>query len=416
MSKKTNIGGKSPSREYGRRPYVGGGDYMDMARSVTNKAVMDKRLEPHSEMQKPYAADDGYPEQEHYYPSLPGLGRLDLDFPSGSVTGHLVPIVPDIPNPTLPIVANKPGDAPCAYCVLTCYDSIVSDCDTDEAWCKPSIWCSYYPYPGNDGVQWGIQVTKGHVVSYNDKKWPNPTTPAIYIKFDPDIEEHKLVVTFMDMTGKVCFRHLTISCGCNCATADTFEFVAGSPPDTMVKNTSEVVYAQGGCPPFTWGTPGTGYSWATPTTIVTHAGGVTSNTLTCVDGTCGVNFAAYATVSITDNCGSNISAEIRNTAGGWYKIGSDVGTSVSACSPHGACPAANIEIISGYQKWILKPHGWCYKEPATWNALGAGQAYPPCGSPGDCAPGTCVGGCVGGDCFIQQFAYCEWGCSGSACY
>lgn len=94
-----------------------------------------------------------------------------------------------------------------------------------------------------------------------------------------------------------------------------FAFDDGSTPDTIVKNSSITVYVTGGCPPFTFATSSLGY---------TFNGGVqsyeTNNrfvTLSCVNGTCGTNFAVTCSLTITDDCNSIVSVTIRNTSGKW---------------------------------------------------------------------------------------------------
>lgn len=69
MGRKTNKKVLPIAREYGHRPEMkfGEGDYVDMARALTNRASWNIFLEKHSEFEKPYY-DLEYPEMQHFHP------------------------------------------------------------------------------------------------------------------------------------------------------------------------------------------------------------------------------------------------------------------------------------------------------------------------------------------------------------
>jgi len=68
-------------KEYFRKPYISK-SYADMMKRVPNAAEWERRVQPHSEMEKPYKGDN-YSEMQHYYPTnhLPGADYPDM--PSG---------------------------------------------------------------------------------------------------------------------------------------------------------------------------------------------------------------------------------------------------------------------------------------------------------------------------------------------
>ena len=76
---------------------------------------------------------------------------------------------------------------------------------------------------------------------------------------------------------------------CQCPPTVAFEFDDANTSDTITSGGSIDVYVKGGCPPFTWGDPGTGYSWAYGEDVQGVPGSkqtkTRSNQLICSSGT-----------------------------------------------------------------------------------------------------------------------------------
>ena len=146
---------------------------------------------------------------------------------------------------------------------------------------------------------------------------------------------------------------------CTCGVDPVLAFDDANTSDTIVKNNSITVYVTGGCPPFTWAAPGTGYSWASGETTARE------NVLSCVDGACGAQFAAYATVTVTDKCTDSFTTYIRNTSGQWNYAGFRSG----GYSSDGNCVASNPPSpryhygVSNMERWEFNVNNDCNKNP-----------------------------------------------------
>jgi hypothetical protein len=62
-----------------------------MARTVTDKAMLDSRVYKHSEFKKPYKGDS-YENMESEFTGFPGIGDMSFDFPWST------PIIPNLDN------------------------------------------------------------------------------------------------------------------------------------------------------------------------------------------------------------------------------------------------------------------------------------------------------------------------------
>jgi len=147
------------------------------------------------------------------------------------------------------------------------------------------------------------------------------------------------------------------------------------------------------CPDYTWTVSGTGY---TLNKAVTE-NDLETVTLTSAGGTCGVNYGAVATVTVTDKCGLSTTAEIRNTGGKWIASG----TICSAANSTGTyinhdCGSPNYSafIIEGDEAWNVactQNYGACWQTPGlTCWGIGSDNCNcvdpPPCGNPHECVP------------------------------
>jgi hypothetical protein len=93
---------------------------------------------------------------------------------------------------------------------------------------------------------------------------------------------------------------------CGGPTGSGFIFNDAATPDTIAKDSSIQVYVTDGCPPFTWDTDSTGYSFTEATTTSGE------NTLNCADGTCGNEYAPVCGIQVTDVCLTTIGFSIDN--------------------------------------------------------------------------------------------------------
>jgi len=180
-----------------------------------------------------------------------------------------------------------------------------------------------------------------------------PTDANITIKID-----------FKDVYGNTCSDTETIRTAgcCDDPATPAFTFDDASTADVVAPGGQITVYVTGGCPPFTWSVNDLGFSFAQVQT------NTRANALSLDAGTCGVNYSAYGTVTITDDCGSTATAAIRSTGGKWTVLAAmDVGilqdgnpchglaTGYSGSCTYGkACNAwgSDIEIIQGKYKWL----------------------------------------------------------------
>jgi hypothetical protein len=171
---------------------------------------------------------------------------------------------------------------------------------------------------------------------------------------------------------------------CECVGAKP-TIVASS--ETIVKGGSITLSVTGGCPPYTWSTSSKGYS------LTYNKDGTV--TLSCTTGTCGTNYAVYATVTVMDNCGVPDTIVIRNTAGTWKE--QKIIVSNNACTQCGSnCGGGTScsglvdpeDIIVGKEKWAIDIQAFAWWHCAginllpcwTWN----GPNHPPCGEAGVC--------------------------------
>jgi len=204
---------------------------------------------------------------------------------------------------------------------------------------------------------------------------------------------------------------------------DIFEFDYENTPDTIAKNSSIEIYITGGYRPFTFATSSNGYNFEGEASYKTRD---RNATLFCVDGTCGVDFDVTCNLTVTDGCGNEVEAVIRNTAGEWVSI-----ETVWAHAPfHGGAASCNYyeapdRIIVGDEAWGVTAYGWKtdsapYNNCDTYTGWGTvvwegGTNFPPAGEAGACwnayladAPGICCSKTRGPS--ILRYSYYKWSC------
>jgi hypothetical protein len=180
-----------------------------------------------------------------------------------------------------------------------------------------------------------------------------------------------------------------------------------------------------GCFPFeyTWQVQGTGYSLSKATTN----GDLDHTILTVAGGTCGVQYSAYATITVWDSCDNTETIAVRNEVGTWgqplyewYVRCQCTGSECQSCWSWSYCqstaPGCNLhwndmtEDVVGHRRWITThwhcncaagcggsstimrwcgaPDGSIYEVPGT-NGLVKDEYCPPgCPSPFDCQIGA----------------------------
>uniref|UniRef100_A0A6M3IZ88 Uncharacterized protein n=1 Tax=viral metagenome TaxID=1070528 RepID=A0A6M3IZ88_9ZZZZ len=170
------------------------------------------------------------------------------------------------------------------------------------------------------------------------------------------------------------------------------------------------------CPPYTWQVSGLGYSLSKATTD----NDLETNVLSLAGGTCGVNYGAVGTVTVTDKCGETYVVKIRATgtdanAPSWVQVEYIVATTpTSRCSNYGTClwtPSSVETVISGSGKWNIAHAGQCLRSGTTvWNG---GSYPPPCGQPMACGGEvtTCDTGGYPCTCYCSNYVYYTWVCT-----
>jgi hypothetical protein len=150
-----------------------------------------------------------------------------------------------------------------------------------------------------------------------------------------------------------------------------------------------------GCPPYEWQVDGEGYSLSKSTTI----GDFDVTVLSVVGGTCGLNYDAYATITVADQCSATDAVIIRNTGGEWRAIDYRAET---CPNNDGICGTGQVV----YGEYIYHVTCSCWHLPYSTCPNLCDIPYPPCLENGYHLPGG-----------PSQVLRCKWGCStqGSPC-
>lgn len=204
-----------------------------------------------------------------------------------------------------------------------------------------------------------------------------------------------------------------------CGGAEPMTWDTENNPETIVADSSEDIFILDGLGPFQWSVSGLGYTLDAEETTERQNG------LTCAAGTCGVDYDAVATITVTDACGGDVTADIRNTAGGWVlneTVNSNPRRGVSPCGLGGTgSNSINLDVIVGDEKWNIRILDTftqvCAACPYTASWVWDGGAHhPPCGSAYGCTVTYWVQFLVDAYCATNhelntlRYRYYQWGC------
>jgi len=250
------------STNYGRKPYIPGDydDHKELMNRPSRYAMEMQRESPRSQEDKPYTEDTGdYQAMEHWAP---------LPFPLRPAAINLQ-IRPASPGPV-----PGPGDwdvPTLESCFITC-KSPGRDC-TDPVKCRPGVsagsWIDYLStvvtievfINGAPHTDWVLIPSLPDPLRINapTEGWTlNPPGPGDLV----DVILRNKVTGLIECNSIL----VNISCeeeACSCDVGEGYVAVAidtGSTSETIAAEGSITIYATNGCPPYTWGVSGTGYS------------------------------------------------------------------------------------------------------------------------------------------------------------
>ena len=127
-----------------------------------------------------------------------------------------------------------------------------------------------------------------------------------------------------------------------CECQKGLEWDSDNNPETISGGSSVDIFVLNGLAPYTWSVSGNGYSVLVPET---NAG---ANTISCIEGTCGIDYDVSVSVTITDSCGNTANGTLRNASGQWVLI--------DECDPEAWDGAGVVELIDGIYKY---QDDWC---------------------------------------------------------
>lgn len=312
-------------QDYGVQPNLKKKDesFIEFIQRTTWFEAMTKALQRHSEFMQPWK--DDYPQMEYSYPH---------------------PFVPDTP-------AEKRTPEELGYsvpCIISCFAPLYCDepvkCHMSVYQCPPGVgwidciaaqqWSAYAVLGGNPtGQALGLEVVPERVYPLEISavgEWPSVpgNTPV------------NLIVSGRDAVGNVCETDVRVFCydrsPCDCDEADTFEVDEANSDETIAEGGTATVTVTGGCPHYTWSVSGTGYS-----IVPDGASNLMVATVTSASGTCGTHYGTYATVTITDACGTSVTWVIRNTTDTSWKTCSS-GSGNCGFPVSGTCDAGYTDI------------------------------------------------------------------------
>jgi hypothetical protein len=300
-----------------RRPYLGLKDSIaTLFKAETRYLKESNQVESASE--KPYLDQD--------------RAKMHFDMPKWDWPAwHLNPWKPQkwgfgkgVKGGALPI----PG---CPGCAL--YADPSFDCVKDPVEIHAGIWCTNTPGASTDrmmtkkskgpGSTAGVKVAGvaagdttleiyaqvGRIKEISIGSWAS-IGPSASVWVDPQVPQHTICGRMVDGAGSVCIACTDVTCAvCNCASPPS-PFSIVSYDSTITPGGTAYVTVTGGCGPYTFTVAGTGY---------TVVGSGATGTVTSANGTCGVNYGVYVTVTVKDVCETEKTCVIRNTGGAWVE-------------------------------------------------------------------------------------------------
>jgi len=405
------------TQDYGIRPDVdkdpADDSYQEFAQRPTWSRGMDVELQKHSELMRPWEHDD-FPEMEHYYPTPLG------GWPDTILENRTMELRPQGE------VADKKWPFPDCPC---CFGGIERECEagvpTSMHW-DPPVW----NYPFNPATQfWTIEgdylegsvkiFLPGYYTEYlakgKDIPWYYASGYAaqffwhtINWEWDPNapgvaIDGWAHVTLSYTILG-LCKETRDIYVLCDCCKSEAYVAMTldtANTDDTIDSSTPATVTVKDGCGPYNWSVSGTGYS-----IVPNGSSDLLAAVVSVVGGTCGVDYSAYGTVTVTDLCGTTVTKEIRNTGGQWvWKSDSDHSCyDIVACADQ--CPSTwsgvfYCDVISGNAKTAYTYQWYACYHPSISGCPGctcADMGFPPCATE------------TGGECHAYKSSDYEWEC------
>jgi len=312
--------------ESGRRLYVDddpNDSHVDRMKRALDWQIYNQYLEKHSEFKKPYYSES-YPHMEYSYSPIfvDPANPYDPWYagPTTDVTGGTTIRIPGL-NPIV-----HPGSIPIYFwkvCMPGCHSDNPDEIkQSTTAWVKfigfcPSIFSVSATMTGDEANEYTISEIKHFEDEGGDSVWGAKVTASASANGDASVKfrirRYGFIATqsgIAEDPNDIITHILECDISTECCPGNLV-FDDASTADTIVKDSSISVYITDGCAPFDWEVSEKGYSLDEAQTTARV------NTLNCVDGICGSDYAVYAIVSITDACGDTVTATIRNTTGHW---------------------------------------------------------------------------------------------------
>ena len=383
--------------------------FPDMMQRVTQTSRDWVTKEKHSEMIKPYLADPdlSYPGMDDLWPT-----PYPNEFPPMDA-GDWTNVDTGAPVTKLGCAISCRQIRGCDNPVRCYYMRVPADEKSRvDGWMViPHItysgaallaWKSTYQWPIEVGdIEWHPEA------GLFGEIWINP--PAgdwsnLYTETSPITDTFLVLkIQFTQEDGSKCTDIVTVICD-QCEDAVAISFDDASTADTIAPGGSITVYVKDGFPPYYWSVGGAaGYSFATSATDVPQ------NTLSCANGSCGVEYDPKVTVTITDNCDTQCNGTIRSTGGQWSDAVESCGCTCTGtdetCSDVTNCPGGLAEYIVGEERWLAGYEGnQCYV---------GGDCTMDCVHTPPCTCKNCLPACVcnaAGYCKVGSISYYVWEC------
>jgi len=176
---------------------------------------------------------------------------------------------------------------------------------------------------------------------------------------------------------------------------------ADNTDDTIDNATPATVTIVDGCPPFVWEVSGLGY-----TIDPDEPSALRAAVVTVVGGTCGVDYDAVATVTVTDACENSVTKKIRNTGGKWCALTVGHNYAIACSVNQDAIDRCTEVIVDNEYRWEYASRmyysytrGSCVTAPdCTWGGSPSNETgdvmaedgpypTPGTGTTWECAPG-----------------------------